>query len=128
MSSRINAARFGALLSALACLVVAGCASQVMKSYVGQPIESAIADYGPPVNSFALDDGRRAFQWRQVQTSVVPGQTRVEVRDTRHGERYQATTTPGHVESRECFYTLYARSIDGRWIVNDFRQPTLLCE
>ncbi|MGO4713497.1 hypothetical protein [Bradyrhizobium sp. 2TAF24] len=117
-----------AALALVSTLLLAGCASDIMKGYVGQPIEAAIADYGPPINSFDLGDGRRAFQWRQVHNDVVPGRSRVDIRDTRYGERRVETHTPGYVESRECFYTLYATPRDGRWFVTDFRKPTLMCE
>jgi len=117
-----------AALALAPCLLFAGCASDIMKGYVGQPIEAAIADYGPPISSFDLGDGRRAFQWRQVHNDVVPGRSRVDIRDTRYGERRVETITPGYVESRECFYTLYATPRDGRWFVTDFRKPSLMCE
>ena len=40
-----------AALALVSSLLLAGCASDIMKGYVGQPIEAAIADYGPPIHS-----------------------------------------------------------------------------
>ena len=121
-------ARARIALAILPCLAFAGCASDIMKSYMGQPIEMAIADYGPPTETFSLPDGRKAFQWRKVQTIAVAEKTKTEVRETRYGERVESTTTPGYVRSEECFYTLYASSYGGRWVVSGFRKPSLSCE
>jgi hypothetical protein len=91
-------------------------------------VESVILDYGPPTTVIDLDQGERAYQWRKISTNVVSGSTSGEVRNTRHGRRYEETETPGYVERQECFYPFYARSSTGRWYITNFRQPKLECE
>ena len=106
----------------------AGCASDIMKNYVGQPVESVILDYGPPTAIVDLGQGERAYQWRKVSTSAVSGTSSGEVRHTKHGTVYEETETPGYIERQECFYTFYARASGGRWFITNFRQPKLECE
>lgn len=105
-----------------------GCASDIMKNYIGQPIESVVLDYGPPTTIVDLGQGERAYQWRKISTNVVSGSSSGEVRHTKHGTEYQTTETPGYVERQECFYTFYAQASAGRWFVTNFRQPKLECE
>ena len=109
-------------------LTLAGCASDIMKNYIGQPIESIVLDYGPPTAIIDVGQGERAYQWRKVSTNVVSGSSSSEVRHTKHGTEYETTETPGYLERQECFYTFYARSSGGRWFVTNFRQPKLECE
>lgn len=118
---------FSALgLAALSML--AGCASQIMKNYVGAPINSVMLDYGPPDNVYDMRPGERAYQWRRDKTEVVAGSTSSETRRTRHGERYEATETPGYVQQTACYYTFYTRFTGAEWYVTSFRQPSLECE
>jgi hypothetical protein len=123
-----NACRAVGVLAAAATVFLVGCASDVMKGYIGQPVESVIIDYGPPTAVLELGHGERAYQWRKISTNVVAGSTSGEIRDTQRGTRYEETMTPGYVEERECFYTFYARASGGRWYVTNFRQPKLECE
>lgn len=120
--------RIAGVVVTAAMAFLSGCASDMMKSYIGQPVESVIIDYGPPIAVLELGQGERAYQWRKISTNVVSGSTSGETRDTRHGTRYEETTTPGYVQEQECFYTFYARSSGGRWFVTNFRQPKLECE
>ncbi len=115
-----------AMLSILTML--SACASQIMKSYIGAPINSVMLDYGPPDNVYELRPGERAYQWRKRKTQVVPGQSSGEIKETRRGTRYDVTEMPGYVEHTECFYTFYARSSGSDWYVISFRQPSLECE
>ncbi|MBB6488167.1 hypothetical protein GGD46_005478 [Rhizobium lusitanum] len=118
----VGAAALGILLT------LSACASQVMKSYIGAPISSVMLDYGPPDNVYNLRPGERAYQWRKQKTQVMPGQSSGEIRETRHGRRFETTETPGYVEHTECFYTFYTRSSGSDWYVTSFRQPSLECE
>ncbi|WP_296746227.1 hypothetical protein [Mesorhizobium sp.] len=115
-------------LLAAALLAVSACASDIMKNYVGQPVESVILDYGPPATVVDLGPGERAYQWRKTSTNVVSGTSSGEVRHTKHGTEYEVTETPGYVERQECFYTFYARSSGRRWFITNFRKPRLECE
>ena len=96
--------------------------------YVGGPLEVVMLDYGPPDNVIEIGAGERAYQWRRVNTEAVTGTTSGEVRQTRHGERYEVSESPGYVKETECFYTFYARAAGTRWIVTNFRKPKLECE
>ena len=53
------------------CIILTGCASQIMESYMNDPLSSAVARYGPPFSAYDMGDGRRAFQWKYSGTSVV---------------------------------------------------------
>lgn len=48
--------------------------------------------------------------------------------ETRLGERYEVTETPGYVERTGCFRTFYTRNSGGEWYVASFRQPQLACK
>lgn len=113
---------------AAAAVLLAGCASDTMKTYIGQPVESVIIDYGPPTNILELGWNERAYQWRKISTNVVSGSSSGEIRDTRRGMRYEEYSTPGYLEEQECFYSFYARMQQGRWYITNFRQPKLECE
>ncbi|WP_457579700.1 hypothetical protein [Ensifer canadensis] len=117
-----------AIIATTAAIALTGCASTVMKNYIGQPVESVVIDYGPPTAVLDLGWDQRAYQWRKISTNVVSGSTSGEIRDTRRGQRYEESVTPGYVEEQECFYTFYARQQGGRWYVTNFRQPKLECE
>ncbi|WP_370677221.1 hypothetical protein [Pleomorphomonas sp. PLEO] len=111
-----------------ALLLLTACASQIMKSYIGAPINSVMLDYGPPDNVYDMRPGERAYQWRQDKTQVVSGSTSGETRRTRHGERYEATETPGYLQQTACYYTFYTRFSGAEWYVTSFRQPSFECE
>ena len=123
-----RARRFAGLAAIAASLALGACASQVMKEYVGSPVNAVILDYGPPDNIIDLASGERAYQWQREKTQAVAGQSSGEFRKTRRGERYEEMSTPGYVETTQCFYTFYARSRGGEWYVTNIRQPKLECE
>lgn len=115
-------------LGLAALFLLTACASDIMKSYIGAPINSVMLDYGPPDNVYDLRPGERAYQWRQDKTQAVSGSTSGETRRTRHGERYEATETPGYVQQTACYYTFYTRFSGAEWYVTGFRQPSFECE
>ncbi|WP_448951671.1 hypothetical protein [Labrys neptuniae] len=124
----MSSARTLPVLLATAALALTGCASAVMKNYIGRPVESVMIDYGPPTSVLDLGPGQRAYQWQKISTNVVSGSSTSEVRRTRHGADVQTTETPGYVERQECFYTFYARPAGGQWLITNFRKPSLECE
>ncbi|MDH0616915.1 MULTISPECIES: hypothetical protein [unclassified Agrobacterium] len=129
MSNRASFAVPAAIaLIAGASILLAACASTVMKSYIGAPITSVMLDYGPPDNIYSMGSGQQAFQWRKKKTQVVAGSSSGEVRTTRRGERYEVSETPAYVERIDCYYTFYTRNSGGEWYVTSFRQPPLECE
>jgi len=44
----------------MALIGMSACASDIMKNYVGQPVESVVLDYGPPTTVVELGPGERA--------------------------------------------------------------------
>ena len=53
-------------------LSVGACASAIMQSYMGKPLQVVMLDYGPPANAFDMPDGSRAFQWVITSTYTTP--------------------------------------------------------
>jgi hypothetical protein len=127
-STHSRVVRAGATFAFAVATLLAGCASQIMRDYVGGPLEVVMLDYGPPDNVIEIGPGERAYQWRRVNTEAVSATTSGEVRQTRHGERYEISDSPGYVRETECFYTFYARASGARWIITNFRKPQLECE
>lgn len=75
-------------------VMLTGCASQIMKNYIGAPISSVMLDYGPPDNIYKLSANEQAYQWSRTKTQAVAGEYNGEVQETRRGERYKGTETP----------------------------------
>jgi len=58
------------VIAALVALTIAGCASQVMKQYIGKDIRQVYLEHGKSVNEFDLDDGNRVFQFYWGESSA----------------------------------------------------------
>lgn len=120
------------------CITLCGCASQIMKSYVGKTVSEAVMDYGPPATAFDIDQNRRAFLWSMNSSYTIPGSTTVNGNVSTAGGIgfYSATaiSTPPQTVSQQCNYTVFAERIPGApegpagWRVVDFRKPSLMCE
>lgn len=113
----------------LLTLLLAGCASEIMKTYLGKDVTEIIMDRGAPDGVMDLPDGRRAFMWNATQSMVIPATTNYS--GTVYGNQVigHATTTGGHVSTWECTYTfLTQKNPHGSYTVVDFRQPSLECE
>lgn len=116
------------LIAALV-LTLSGCASHVLKGFVGRDVSAAIARYGPPENVFDLPDGRRAFQWKMVDSYIVPTETSADNVDTSSGRRETVRTSGGYWKEEVCFYTVYAsEGVVGNWTIIAFEKPTFDCE
>lgn len=130
-----NASRFhhACAVAALAVLS-AGCASTIMKGYIGQPLQAAMVDYGPPANAFDMGDGRRAFQWSKRSTSTMPTYVTNSGAATPVGNAVWWTQNTqimgGGTVTSECLYTLYTRWDDTAksWRVEGFEKPRYACE
>lgn len=110
---------------ALAVVGLAGCASSVMETYVGQDITDVVVRYGPPLHSFEMPDGRIAFQWQDVNDIFVPMTTTY----SDYGYGGYATTTGGYAGSYSCVYTFYTQANSrGSYTVVGFEQPSWECE
>jgi hypothetical protein len=111
-------------------LMASGCASSIMRGYVGKPLQEAMLDYGPPSNAFDMPDGSRAFQWVMNSTYVTP--TTVTSTTTPIGNTWYTNTqiVGGQAISGQCVYTMLARWDAGQnaWLFYDFRPPNMMCE
>lgn len=110
--------------------VLAGCASDIMRGYVGKSITEPILDYGPPTNVLDLPDGRRAFQWSRTNSGILPMTTYNTSTIYAPGglTRVTGSSTSYVPYSNTCSYTLFAKPQGSDWIIVGFRQPSLDCE
>jgi len=113
------------------CLVfLTGCASQIMESYVGQPVTEAMLDYGAPSNVMTLEDGRRAYQWtiNKSRTVAVPTTSTTTVRGPSGTASVHGRSMTHVPRSQTCVYTLTSAQRGGQWIVDGFRKPRSACK
>lgn len=120
------------LLSTLVFL--SGCASSIMKGYIGQPITTVIGDHGFPAGAYDVDTNKRAFVWQKSGAIVVPGSTYTSGSIIGNQMFASSYSTPGYASSYSCAYTLIATKtrsdIEGpaAWTVIDFLKPKFMCE
>ncbi|MEL7198670.1 MAG: hypothetical protein AAGL10_10170 [Pseudomonadota bacterium] len=119
----------GIVVVGMLSFALSGCASQILKGFVGRDVGTVIARYGPYENAFDMPDGRRAFQWRLVEESLVPTETVAEDVETHRSTRQNVRTTGGYWKEEVCFYTVYAvpSGRDG-WLIVDYEKPSFDCE
>lgn len=99
-----------------------------MRGYVGRSPEEVMARYGPPVAIRDLPDGRRMYQWMEVETETSGGAASIVVeRDRSGGSHGRTEYTPSTTTEKRCFYTLYAHRTSSGWRIDDFRNPALGC-
>ena len=115
-------------------LILSGCASQIMKSYIGKDVREVAVDYGSPSNAFDMGDGRRAFQWVSTKTNVSPSYATTNANVNYNGYNSawinsNTTISGGSISTSQCIYTLFAKwnVIAEGWYVVDFREPKLRC-
>ena len=119
------------LLTAIMCL--SGCASQIMKSYIGQPVSAVVEEYGMPSGAYDIEPGKRAFIWTMTTSVVIPGTTTAYGTAIGNQVFMQGYTTPGVVSSDSCNYVMYATrtriDIEGpaAWQVTGFKKPKFMC-
>lgn len=122
------------LIAIFGTFLVAGCASQIMSGYIGQSVQEAMLDYGPPINSFDMPDGSRAFQWvltsSYVQPTTISQSGNVQTSGNDLSWMSNTRITGGQQVTNACAYTMLARWIDASkaWVFYDFRKPRFLCE
>jgi len=118
----------------LLAIFISGCASQIMKGYVGKDVREIMLDYGSPSNAFDMSDGRRAFQWVQDSSYTTPVNAtttgNVSTYGTTSWVNSNTTITGGQTINSKCLYTLFARwnEATNGWVVTDFKKPNLMCE
>jgi len=66
------------IIMSVAALI--GCASQAkfqakMDDFLGQPESVVVGTYGPPQNSYVMNDGSKVLQYSRGNTLVIPGAT-----------------------------------------------------
>lgn len=115
-------------------LALVGCATQIMKSYVGKDVREVMLDYGPPLNAFDMGDGRRAFQWTMDGSYTTPITATSTGTVSNIGStawvNSNTTISGGQTINSTCIYTLFGRWNDERrgWLISDFKSPSLMCE
>lgn len=121
-------------MTILSSLVLLGCASQIMKSYLGKDVRDVMLDYGSPVNAFDMGDGRRAFQWVVGSSYTTPVVATTTGNVTAVGPtawvNSNTTISGGQVINATCLYTMFAKWNESSkgWTVVDFKKPNLMCE
>jgi hypothetical protein len=122
------------MYAAIAVILLVGCASQIMKSYVGKDVREVMLDYGPPANAFDMGDGRRAFQWGINSSYTTPATATTTGTVNSYGASSWVNSntmiTGGQTINSNCVYTLFGRwneKTDG-WFVTEFKKPNLMCE
>lgn len=118
----------------IAAVALAGCASDIMRGFIGQPVSAVVAEYGMPSSAFDMPDGKRAFVWT-MQNSVaytLPSYGTA----TAYGNSVFATVSPGPTIGSQnvCAYMLYAEQTTpgldspAAWTVTGFQPPRSSCE
>lgn len=121
------------ILAIAAMVGLGGCASTYMEGLVGKPLQSAMAQYGPPSLVFDMPDGRRAFQWEMTSTGVMPQTTTTNANFYAPPGAFASmnatqTTYGGQSFSKTCRYTMYATLQDQTWTFTGFEKPSLSCQ
>ena len=117
------------IILTLGAIPLSGCASTIMKGYVARDISSVVANYGPPINSFDLPNGQRAFQWEIIDTSYVPETITYDNQNGRGYRRGSEVRSGGYVKETACYYTFYASAApNGGWTITGFEKPSFDCE
>lgn len=117
----------------IACLLLAGCATGVMQSFIGQDVRQVAVKRGPPANVMDMGDGRRAFQWMIQESITTPVMSNTYGNANIYGNTATFTTstvtTGGTTSGWTCVYTLYGRWDEARqgWIVESFEKPDWKC-
>lgn len=117
------------LVLVLASMALTGCAADIMSGMVGQGLETAMARYGPPDVQFDLPDGRRAFQWIDVNTTTSSGHVTEKTSHRGGGPKTHVDFTPASTTYNRCFYTMYGRYDATRrgWVFESFEPPAMGC-
>ena len=117
------------VVAAVVAFGLAGCATQILSSYVGKDVTEVAMDYGPPSGVMDLPDGSRAFMWNRTQTMMMPSTTNVNAVQSGNWVTGSATTYGGGISTSQCTYTLIGkRNAQGSYTITDYRKPSLACE
>jgi hypothetical protein len=96
-------------LALLAVMLLAACAADTMRGYIGHDIRNVELSYGPAANQIDLGNGTRAFQWSKISVDTTP---MIAVTTTDKDNKGRKTTstqfTPGNTTVTNCLYTFIA--------------------
>ena len=132
--TRIRDGIFMKAIAAVAAILLAGCASQIMSEYVGKPISEIVADYGMPAGAYDVEIGKRAFVWQMDSAVIVPGTSFTNASVIGNQVFANTYTSPDYASTSRCSYVMFATrtrtDIEGpaAWTVSGFRNPRLDCE
>ena len=117
------------------CLAVllAGCATSRLESYIGQDVRRAVIKNGEPANVMDMGNGVRAFQWAMDKSYTAPVMANSYGSVSAYGNNayYNNSTmvSGGQTSKWTCLYTLYAHWNEQAqgWIVEGFEKPDWNC-
>ncbi len=122
------------LMLSLFFVLVTGCVSTEMKSYMGKDIREVMLVNGPPISAMDMGGGVRAFQFKWGGGSfTVPQTTHTTGSVTSYGNSAwlnatSITTGGGTIYSEGCvisYLAEWSNTTEG-WIVTDYRYPKQL--
>jgi hypothetical protein len=111
-------------------VLLTGCATDKMRSFIGQDIRNVVLAYGPPTNQVDLGGNARAYQWNKVSVSTTPVNAVSTTSKDKKGKKTTTTQyTGGDQSSETCIYTFitsFNPSLNA-WIVTNIREPSFSC-
>lgn len=119
-----------ALALCAAAMLLAACAADTMRGYIGQDIRNVELSYGPSTNQVDLGNGTRAYQWSKISVDTTPGTAVTTTDKEKNGRKTTSTQyTPASTTVTNCLYTFitaWNQQANG-WIVTGIREPSLDC-
>jgi predicted small secreted protein len=116
------------LVLALCVLLLAACAADTMRGYIGQDIRAVELTYGPPANQIDLGNGTRAFQWSKVSVDTTPVSAVSTTDKDKKGRKTTETQfIGGDTTVTRCLYTFITAQRGDGWVVTGIREPTFDC-
>ena len=119
--------------TAAAAMMLGGCATTALRSYVGGDLQAIAARYGPPTTHTLLPNGTDRFQWvvayHHTPANSVPLSTFVPLK-TASLQARSAAAQAGAIFGGMCVYTVFARhdAAAGTWTVTGFQAPRIDCD
>jgi hypothetical protein len=115
--------RFRAWLwSALLGASVAGCATQakfegILNSFMAEPEDALISQWGPPQSSYPLNDGSKVLQYNRTGQSYIPGYQQTTTTFVGRQAFSNTTGSPGFVMQQSCTvnFTVNPQGTLTRW-------------
>jgi hypothetical protein len=111
-------------------VLLAACAADAMRGYIGQDIRNVELSYGPSANQIDLGNATRAFQWSKISVDTTPATAVTTTDKDKKGRKTTSTQfTPGSTTVTNCLYTFIAawNPQTSGWIVTGIREPSLDC-